>query len=222
MAMDAEHDALYADVERLLNAESNSDDVDAKRNLVDTAIAKATELVQQSPNNADFHHILGLAWYHHPDKSDARLASIRSALQRALSIDPQHHFANQYLGYINFDVGDYTFAHNHFAATDHAFFESIEQKWRSLKAIELAFVCQLRLGESVDMDTLKKFFATYLAEESKPIPNTVVTLELRRCAEWLFDQNGNADADPLHSIVEFLHDCGDLARSDHSGLKAAR
>ena len=74
----------------------------------------------------------------------------------------------------------------------------------------------------VDMDDLKRFFASYVTEELEPIPNTVVTLELRRCAEWLFDQNGNADTEPLRAIVQFLHDCGDLARSDHSGLKAAR
>ncbi|MEM7312609.1 MAG: hypothetical protein AAF497_05605, partial [Planctomycetota bacterium] len=110
MAMNADHDALCADVERLLNAESETDNVDVKRNLVDTAISKATALVQQSPNNADFHYLHGLAWYHHPDKSDARLTNIRSAFQRALSIEPQHHFSNQYLGYTNFDAGDYGIA----------------------------------------------------------------------------------------------------------------
>lgn len=222
MAIDAENDALYADVERLLNAESDTVDDGAKRSLVDTAISKAATLVQQSPNNADFHHLHGLAWYHHPDKSDARLTNIRSALQRALSIEPRHHFANQYLGYINFDIGEYATAKPHFDATDHGFFESIDQKWRSLKAIELAFVCQLRLNQPVDTDALNHFFASYLAEERESIPNTVVPLELRRCAEWLFDQNGNTNAEPLHSIINFLHSCGDLARSDHSGLKASR
>ena len=29
-----------------------------------------------------------------------------------------------------------------------------------------------------------------------------------------------ADAEPLRSIVRFLHEAGDLARSDHPGLKA--
>lgn len=222
MAMDAEQYALFSDVERLLNAESDTDDDDEKRDLVDTAISKAATLVQQSPDNADFHHLHGLAWYHHPDKSVARLTSIRAALKRALAIEPRHHFANQYLGYINFDVGDYAAAKTHFDATDHAYFESIDQKWRSLKAIELAFVCQLRLDQSVDMEALNRFFASYLAEEGQPIPNTVVPLELRRCAEWLFDQNDGADAEPLRSIVNFLHACGDLVRSDHSGLKASR
>ena len=220
--MDAELDALYSDAERLLSDESDADDEDVKRNLVDAAIGKATELLRRLPDNPDFHHLLGLAWYHHPDKTDARLGNIRSALQRALSLDPEHQFANQYLGHIDFDVADYAAAYERFATTDHAFFVSIEQKWRSLKAIELAFVCQLRLGRDVDLDNLNRFFASYLAEEREQIPNTVVPNELRRCAEWLFDQNGNADAEPLHSIVNFLHACGDLARSDHSGLKASR
>lgn len=222
MAMDAEHDALCADIERLLNAELYTDDDDAKRGLVETAISKAATLVQQSPNNADFHHLHGLAWYHHPDKTNLRLTNIRSALQRALSIEPQHHLANQYLGYINFDVGDYATAKTHFDATDHSFFELIDQKWRSLKAIELAFVCQLRLDQPVQRDALNQFFAAYLAEERELIPNTVVPLELRRCAEWLFNQNGSTNAEPLHSIVNFLHACGDLSRSDHSGLKEFR
>ncbi len=220
--MDAELDALYSDAERLLSDESVADGDDVKRNLVDAAIEKATELVRRSPDNPDFHHLLGLAWYHHPDKTDARLGHIRSALQRALSLDPKHQFANQYLGYINFDVADCANAYEHFATTDHAFFVSIDQTWRSLKAIELAFVCQLRLGRDVDLDNLNQFFASYLAEEREQIPNTVVPIELRRCAEWLFDQTGDLDVEPLRSIVGFLYDSGDLARSDHSGLKAAR
>lgn len=222
MAMDAELDALYSDVERLLNDESVADDDNAKRTLAYTATEKATELVRRSPDDPDLHHLLGLAWYHHPDKTAARLVQIRLALQRALSLDPKHQFANQYLGYINFDVADYAAAYEHFAYTDHAFFDSIDQKWRSLKATELAFVCQLRLGRDVDLVSLSQFFASFLAEEREQIPNTVVPIELRRCAEWLFDETGNLDVEPLRSIVGFLRDSGDLARSDHSGLKAAR
>lgn len=220
--MDAELDALYSDVERLLNDESVADDDNAKRTLAYTATEKATELVRRSPDDPDLHHLLGLAWYHHPDKTAARLVQIRLALQRALSLDPKHQFANQYLGYINFDVADYAAAYEHFAYTDHAFFDSIDQKWRSLKATELAFVCQLRLGRDVDLVSLSQFFASFLAEEREQIPNTVVPIELRRCAEWLFDETGNLDVEPLRSIVGFLRDSGDLARSDHSGLKAAR
>ncbi|GAA5510700.1 hypothetical protein [Novipirellula caenicola] len=222
MAIDAELDALYSDAERLLDDESVADDDHVKRTLVDTAIEKATELVHRSPDNPDFHHLLGLAWYHHPDKTDARLDQIRSAFQRALSLDPQHQFANQYLGYINFDVADYADAYERFASTNHEFFFSIDQKWRSLKATELAFVCQLRLGRDIDLDKLNQFFAFYLAEEREQVPNTVIPIELRRCAEWLFDQTGNVDDEPLRSIVDFLHASGDLQLSGHAGLKAAR
>jgi hypothetical protein len=219
--MDSEIDAFYADVERLLNDESVTDDPDLKRFLVVDAVSKAQDLIRRCPDDADFRHLLGLAWYHHPDKSAERSAAIRDALHRALDIDPCHQFANQYLGYINFDEADYETALNHFRNTDHDFFISIQQKWRSLKAIELAFVCELRLGQSVNLAALNAFFDDYLAEERRDIPNTVVTLELRRCAEWLFDQSGDVSQPPLNAIARFLDAAGDLSRSDHSEFKAA-
>ncbi len=219
--MNAEIDALYADVERLLDDESTTDDPDTKRSLVLDAVSKARDLIQRRSDDPDFYHLLGLAWYHHPDQSPERSVSIRKALSRALLLDPSHHFANQYLGYINFDEADYEVALRHFRNTDHAFFVFIDQKWRSLKAIELAFVCELRLGRPIDSAAFNAFSNDYLAEEREDIPNTVVTLELRRCAEWSFDQSGNVDQKPLSAIARFLDAAGDLERSDHAELKTA-
>jgi tetratricopeptide (TPR) repeat protein len=219
--MDSEIDSLYAEVEHLLDGETVTDDRDLKRLLVRDAISKAQQLIRRCTNDADFFHLLGLAWYHHPDKSKERSAAIRDAWRRALDIDPHHQFANQYLGYINFDEADYETALKHFRNTDHEFFISIHQKWRSLKAIELAFVCELRLGRAVDLAALQDFFDDYQTEERADVPNTVVTLELRRCAEWLFEQSGDLNEAPLKAIVAFLDAVGDLARSDHSEFKAA-
>jgi hypothetical protein len=98
---------------------------------------------------------------------------------------------------------------------------SVEQKCLSLKAIELTIVCKLRLGQVVDPSTLNSFFEDYLTQENEPIPNTVVTLELRRCAEWLFDQSQDIQRKPLNSILKFLDTAGDLDRSDHIGLKSS-
>jgi tetratricopeptide (TPR) repeat protein len=219
--MDSEIDCLYVEVEYLLEEEAVTDDRDLKRSLVRGAISKAQHLIRRCPDDPDFLHLLGLAWYHYPDKSKERSAAIRDAMRRALDIDPHHQFANQYLGYINFDEADYDTALKHFRNTDHEFFISIHQKWRSLKAIELAFVCELRLGRTVDLAALHDFFDDYQREERSDVPNTVVTLELRRCAEWLFEQCGDVKEPPLDAIVGFLDAVGDLARSDQREFKAA-
>lgn len=60
--MDTEND-LYTDVERLLDEESLADDSGVKRSLVVSAISKAQELIRRRTDDADFHHLLGLAWY---------------------------------------------------------------------------------------------------------------------------------------------------------------
>lgn len=214
-----EIESLYDEVMQLIENEAFTDDCNLKRSYVLEAISKTNFLLRHNSYDADFHHLLGLCWYHHPDKSPERSISIRSSLQNALVIDPLHPFANQYLGYINFDEAYYEEALKYFNATNHAFLISIEQKWRSLKTIELAIVCKLRLGQVVDTSTLNSFFEDYLAEENEPIPNTVVTLELRHCAEWLFDRSQDIQREPLNSILKFLDTAGDLERSDHIGFK---
>jgi hypothetical protein len=214
-----EIESLYDEVVQLLEDEALTDDFNLKRVYVSDAISKANTLLRHNPGDADFHHLLGLCWYHHPDYSPERSISIRQSLQTALTIDPCHHFANQYLGYINFDETHYEEALKYFNATNHEFFISIDQKWRSLKATELAIICKLRLGQPVDMLTLNSFFEDYLAEENKDIPDTAVPLELRRYAESLFDQSQDIKREPLNSILKFLDNAGDLKRSDHIGLK---
>lgn len=87
--------------------------------------------------------------------------------------------------------------------------------------MELAFVCQLRLGQPVDALGLDAFFEEYVAEERQDIPNTVVPVELCRCAEWLFEQCNDIAQLPLLSIVSFLEAVGELERSSHTGLKSA-
>ena len=219
--IDAEIDALYSDAESLLVDESTTDDPDKKRSLVLDALSKARDLIQRCPDDPDFHHLLGVAWYHHPDESPERSVSIRNSLSHALSLDPSHQFANQYLGYINLDEADYETALKYFRNTDHEFFISTGQKWRSLKAIELGFVCELRLGRPIDSVAFDAFSSDFLAEERKDIANTAVTLELRHCAEWLFDQTGDVNRQPLNRVAHFLNAAGDLEHSDHSEFKAA-
>jgi hypothetical protein len=214
-------ESLYDEVIQLLENEELTDNFDLKHFYISDAIAKSSFLLRHNPNSANFHHLLGLCWYQYPDWSPERSTSIRKYLQNALSIDPFHHFANQYLGYINFDETYYEAALKYFNATNHEFFISIDQKWRSLKSTELAIVCKLRLGQTVDTSTLNSFFEDYLTEENRDIPNTVVTLELRRYAESRFDQLQDIKGEPLNSILKFLDAAGDLGRSEHMGLKSS-
>lgn len=218
----SESEAKYLDVEKLLNSVSTSKKVELTRDRVSETISKAEELIQHCPNDPDFHHMLGLDWYRHPGKSGERSQSIRKALKTATDLNPSHQFANQYLGYINFDEGQFEQALAHFRSNHHDFFISIEQKWRSLKTIELAFVCELYLARSVDLAALKHFFEDYLAEEQEDMPDTVFPIELLRCAEWLFDRDRDVTREPLRSILQFLNATGELEHSDCPELRSAQ
>lgn len=196
---------LYDKIEHLLRKETCCDAHVEKLKLINTAILKATRLVELEPKSADAYHLLALCWYHHPDKSPHRSNEIRRNLNHALSIDPQHQFANQYLGYINYDEGFYKEALDCFERTDSGFFESIDQIWRSLKARELKVVCKLHLDlESFGIEELNSFIAAYKAQFQRESSNTAWPSELIYCIEWLYANGLPVDNPIIDSAFRFF------------------
>jgi hypothetical protein len=209
--MAAEADRLFEEIDQLLTEESCTAIEDEKRRSVHIAIGKAGQLVEMEPNNADAHHILAICWYHHPSKTPERSQQIRHHLNVVLALNPDHQFANQYLGYINFDDGNYSESLSYFERTDFDYFDSLDQKWRTLKARELIIVCKLRLGyASFNLWELRAFVAAYQEQLRLDDANTAWPLELRVCAEWLFERGVQADSPVIDTIMRFFDELGFL------------
>ena len=225
----ADPEELFAEIETLIVAEVSAAGIGAKRDLIDTAIRKANTLVESYPTVADAHYMLGVSWYHHPDKDATRSNHARAALLEAIAKEPSHHFAHQYLGYLNYDEGRYDDASPHFRAVDFQFFVSIGQVWRALKAMELAFACELRLGRDLDAVAFENYAHEYRQAMSAGSSNLLPPSELRLCAEEIFARRADATTSPLSQslsppltmLLAFLEAVGELQNSPDTALKQA-
>jgi tetratricopeptide (TPR) repeat protein len=204
-----EVDTLFEKIDQLLADASAANSEEERLRIVDAAIGRANRLVELEPENANAHHVLSLCWYHHPSNSLDRSHQIRRHLEVALGIDPSHQFANQYLGYINFDEGRFAEALACFERTDFNYFESLDQSWKALKARELIVVSKLRLGfDFFDLQELTAFIAAYRKQFSRDETNTVWPLELSACAEWLSEHGVLPEGPVVSAIVRFFDEIG--------------
>ncbi len=193
---------LLNKIDRLLNSEIDTDNIDEKVKVIKTAIRLSEKLVETASEDADSYYMLGLCWYNFPRCSNERSWRVRFNLLKALTIEPDHQFANQYLGYLYFDQDKLKEALNRFRLTDHSYFISIDQHWRSLKAKELALVCEIRLHTNgFSLSKLDSFLWEYLNKYEQDKIGVEWPVELKQCAEWLFE-NGKDINDPIvHKIV---------------------
>jgi tetratricopeptide (TPR) repeat protein len=214
-------DALFAEIEQLLVAESSAEGLELKRGWINRAIRKARELVELIPTDADAHQMLGVCWYHHPDWNAERSTAAHKHFATAIELNPEHHFAHQFLGYLNFDEQKYEEASPHFRATDFQFFVSIGQTWRALKAMELAFACEIHLGRDLDADAFADYMHEYVTAASSEEVKVARPTELLSCAEKLFAHNGDVTAQPLQRLLAFLEVTGELEQCENAAMKLA-
>jgi hypothetical protein len=139
----------------------------------------AEEVVRRFPAEADAHHVAALCWYDSPAiPAEQRDAQVLPHLTRALELDPEHRFARACLACQHFDRGRWEQSLASLEVHDHAFFESIGQRWRNLKSDELRLACRLRLSSaSVSPADVEVLAGRVLGSEEvdRPVP-----LELAR------------------------------------------
>ncbi|MEM9334379.1 MAG: hypothetical protein AAGA33_05965 [Pseudomonadota bacterium] len=142
-------------------------------------LIRDAEAFADQQRDPEAYHLAALVWYDYPDDTKERSDKVKSFLTRALSIDPDHMFARQYIAYTCFDEGDYEAALSHLRRLNTDYFENLDQHWRVLKNRELEIAADLYLGNAVSQSAFANLVFDYVSAESDdyaPIP-----LELAQC-----------------------------------------
>jgi tetratricopeptide (TPR) repeat protein len=133
-------------------------------------------LTTAEPKNSDAFHLLGLCWYEFPEISADTQRHAEKAFRDALAIDPEHQYANLFLGHVLFDMMRYEEADQRFAMIDPKFFIARTQQWRVVKNDELRLCCRLELEPaSVTFHELDALCQRYETDRELPVPGEIVS-----------------------------------------------
>ena len=148
--------------------------------------------------NADAFHMLGLCWYRLPQTSADTQRQAEKAFRSALAIDPEHQYANLFLGHVLFDMKRYEEADERFARIVPEFFVAKSQQWRVVKNDELRLCCRLELEAAAvsfhELDTLCERY------ETDPEVEGIVPQEIVLC----LDELASRGAFPRESLKTFV------------------
>ena len=133
-------------------------------------------LTSSEPENADAFHLIGLCWYKLPEASAERERKAEEAFRSCLAIDPEHQYANLFLGHVLFDMRRYEEALERFVKVDPNFFIARTQQWRVVKNDELRLCCRLELRRaSVAFHEVDTLCERYEADPELPVPGEIVS-----------------------------------------------
>ena len=154
-------------------------------------------LTSREPKNSDAFHLLGLCWYELSEISvDTQLHS-EKAFRDALAIEPEHQYANLFLGHVLFDMKRYEEADQRFAMIDPEFFIARTQQWRLVKNDELRLCCRLELEPAgVSFLELDRICERY---ETDPEMEYILPQEIVLCVDELVKR----EALPRESLKKF-------------------
>ena len=145
-------------------------------------------LTSDEPKNSDALHLLGLCWYELPKTSVDTQRQAEEAFRRCLTIDPEHQYANLFLGHVLFDTMRYEEADQRFALINPEFFIARTQQWRVVKNDELRLCCRLELEPaSVAFHELDALCQRYETDRELPVPGEIVS-----CLDRLLKRDGLA------------------------------
>ena len=149
-------------------------------------ISRLSCITSAEPENADAFHLLGLCWYDLPKTSADTNRHAEDAFRRCLEIDPEHQYANLFLGHVLFDTMRYEEADQRFGRIDPEFFVARTQQWRVVKNDELRLCCRLELRpESVAFHELDALCSRYEVDLHLPVPVEIVS-----CLDHLVKRDG--------------------------------
>jgi hypothetical protein len=181
---------------------------------MEEAIRLAESLVARFPNEADAHHMLGLAWYDYPSSFSMRSWRCKMALEVATRLDPDHQYALQYQAYLAFDQERCEDALRLQKQLRHGYFIERDQEWRALKNAETSLVCRLRLDPTAPWgEEMKAFFEWYRdakrrADADFKSGSYVPPQELREYAEWLYENGTPLSDERIAAIRAFVFEIG--------------
>ena len=169
--------------------------------------------VSSKKRDAEWHHLRGMCHY---ELEEPELAEAEFRL--AVQAEPQHLFADLYLGHTLFDREEYKEALAHFSRADELRFAELGQDWRILKNRELILCCRLytqsRLPSIKAMDELIEIYGQ--DPVAAPVP-----IEIVRCLDEL-TWRGRLKGKTLVRWFRLLQELLDVSgNSETPGLKPA-
>lgn len=163
-------------VERYDSIDLDITDEHERSQALKKLIVDLESLTSAEPQNSDAYHLLGVCWYELPEISVATQQHAEKAFRNALATDPEHQYANLFLGHVLFDTSQYEEADQRFASIDEEFFIARTQEWRLVKNEELRLCCRLELDPaSVVFHELDTVCASYETDRELPVPCEIVS-----------------------------------------------
>ena len=169
------------------------------------AALEELDKVARGKRDAGWHYLRGYCLY-----ETEEMESAEPEFREALRAQPDHFWADLYLGHALFDRGDYTLALHHFARVDESRLRDLDQRWRVAKNRELILCC--RLNGPGRLPSVKAMKPVIQAYHSDPI-GAPVPLEIVLCLDRLTWQ-GRLKGKTLRRWFESLQDL--VACSGHS------
>jgi tetratricopeptide (TPR) repeat protein len=192
MDYSVEYERLYEVHQTVTFDESDEHRLSRTRNLL---IKDLGCLTSAEPENSEAFHLLGLCLYDLPISTDTQRQA-EAAFRGALAIDPEHQYANLYLGHVLFDMQRYKEADECFARIDTEFFVN-KQRWRVVKNDELRLCCRLQLDTAaVSFPELDALCERY---ETDPVVEYILPQEIVLC----LDELASRDALPSVSLKSY-------------------
>ncbi len=110
-----DHSVEYNRVVEVYETTYGESDEHLRSQALNQVIDKLSCLRSAELENSDALHLLGLCWYELPKTSSDTDRQTEEAFRRCLEIDPEHQYANLFLGHVLFDTMRYEEADQRFA-----------------------------------------------------------------------------------------------------------
>lgn len=138
-----DHSVRYEHILRAYETTYGESDESRRAQILGELAAQLSSITSAEPENSEAFHLLGLCWYELPNVTADTQRQAENAFRCCLAIDPEHHYANLFLGHVLFDTKRYKEANERFAKIDPNFFAAQTQQWRIVKNDELRLCCRL-------------------------------------------------------------------------------
>ena len=178
-----DHSVGYERIFRVYETTYGESDESRRAQILGDLAAQLSSLTSAEPKNSEAFHLLGLCWYELPTVTAETQRQAEDAFRCCLAIDPEHQYANLFLGHVLFDTKRYEEADERFARIDRSFFAAQTQQWRIVKNDELRLCCRLET-ETTEV-AFHEIDALCQSYESDPELEYIVPREIILCLDDL-------------------------------------
>lgn len=202
---DSTFQLMFDEAYQFYNEAICEDDEFKQDELLAKARLKLAHMLACHPENADLHHLMGLCWYQDDQDTKNGMPLAEQSFKAALEIEPEHQYANLYLGHVYFDTRRYEQALNLFAKADANYFNERMQLWRNLKNAELILCCRMYLNQDeVTFSDFEVLCALYECTNQIDSTDVPVPQEILTCVARVFENNPSKITPMAYRVIEMI------------------